>query len=221
MKKIVTLILACLMIFTLASCNSKNENGGNGSGNSNEKYEEQLEMFSVEAAEYYLEKATSIKLSDIEPKWEWEFTSKYSALGEDGRAKVTFTKKDAELTDEEIDAYFKELFDKTASVSQDGHNIIGYEFVGDGEEATDEVTLEEALGGWIQGWGFRYNDKFMVVYVSTEYDNDKDSELDRIFYYNGISVEIAEGMQKGWDDYMSDIEENEDAIKEAIEDFTS
>ena len=130
-------------------------------------------------------------------------------------------KKDGELTDEEIDTYFKKVFDKTAAVSQDGYNIIGYEFVGEGENALDQTTLEDALGGWLQGWAFRVDGTIYTVYVSSEYDNDKESEFDRLFYYNAVKVDIAQGMQKGWDDYMSDIEENQDEIEEALKDFAN
>ena len=140
MKKILTIILASLMILTLAACTAKpgeNVDPGKMSEKAQEDYEDSLETFSPEAAEYYLEKATGIKAADIEPDWEWEFASKYDTLGQSGRGLFRFTRKDAELTDEEIDAYFKKVFDKTASISQDGYNIIGYEFVGEGENALD------------------------------------------------------------------------------------
>ena len=224
MKKILTIILASLMILTRAACTAKpgeNVDPGKMSEKAQEDYEDSLETFSPEAAEYYLEKATGIKADEIEPDWEWEFASKYSALGEDGRGLFTFTKKDGELTDEEIDTYFKKVFDKTAAVSQDGYNIIGYEFVGEGENALDQTTLEDALGGWLQGWAFRVDGTIYTVYVSSEYDNDKESEFDRLFYYNAVKVDIAQGMQKGWDDYMSDIEENQDEIEEALKDFAN
>ncbi len=220
MKKIFTIILAGLMIFALASCTAKpGEKGGDIESKINEEFEDSLEMFSPEAAEYYLEKATGIKLSDIEPDWEWEFANTYDTLGQNGRGMFRFTKKDGELSDEEMNAYFKKVFDKTAAASDDGYNIIGYEFVGEGENALSETTLEDALGGWMQGWAFRIDGTIYTIYVSSEYDNEKDSELDRYFYYNAVEVDIAQGMQKGWDDYMSDIEENQDEIEDALEDY--
>ncbi len=224
MKKIIAMILALLMIFVFVSCTAKTgENGDNNKINKKnaEEFEDSLEMFSPEAAEYYLEKATGIKLSDIEPDWEWEFASKYDTLGQNGRGLFQFTKKDGELTDDEMNTYFKKVFDKTASISQDGYNIIGYEFVGEGENALAETTLEDALGGWMQGWAFRIDGTIYTIYVSSEYDNEKDSELDRYLYYNAVKVDIATGMQKGWDDYMSDIEENADEIEEALKDFAN
>ena len=227
MKKILAIILASLMILTLAACTAKpGENGENAdpgkmSEKAKEDYEDSLEMFSPEAAEYYLEKATGIKISRIEPDWEWEFANSYDTLGQNGRGLFKFTKKDGEVTDDEINAYFGKVFDSTASISDDGYNIIGYEFVGEGENALDATTLEDALGGWLQGWAFRVDGTIYTVYVSSEYDNDKESTLDRLFYYNAVKVDIAQGMQKGWDDYMSDIEENADEIEEALKDFAN
>ncbi len=224
MKKIFAIILAGLIIFALASCVAvPGENVDNNKINekAEEEFEDSLEMFSPEAAKYYLEKATGIKLSDIEPDWEWEFANKYDTLGQNGRGLFKFTKKDGELSDEEINTYFKKVFDKTAAISQDGYNIIGYEFVGEGEDALGETTLEDSLGGWMQGWAFRLDGTIYAVYVSSEYDNDKDSELDRLFYYNAVKIDIAPGMQKGWDDYMADIEENADEIEAALKDFAN
>lgn len=219
MKKMLTVILAFLMIFALSSCVAKPGDNGGMSEKAQEKFEDSLETFSPEAAEYYLEKATGLKTSDIEPDWEWEFANKYDTLGQSGRGLFKFTRKDGELTDEEMDAYFKKVFDKTASISQDGYNIIGYEFVSEGENALDEVAFEDALAGWMPGWAFRLDGTIYTVYVSSEYDNEKDSELDRYFYYNAVEVDIAQGMQKGWDDYMADIEENQDEIEEALNDY--
>ena len=199
----------------------ENVDPGKMSEKAQEDYEDSLEMFSPEAAEYYLEKATGIKLSQIEPDWEWEFANSYDTLGQHGRGLFKFTKKDGEVTDDEINAYFGKVFDSTAAISDDGYNIIGYEFVGEGENALDQTTLEDALGGWLQGWAFRVDGTIYTVYVSSEYDNDKESEFDRLFYYNAVKVDIAQGMQKGWDDYMSDIEENADEIEEALKDFAN
>ena len=190
---------------------------------------EEFESFSVEAVEHYLN-AYGVDLSELEPKWEWELKSKYSTYADDpsdgyGHAVALYSSVGRELTDEEIDDYFAQVFDATAAVSDDGYNIIGYEFVGEGEEATAQVTLEEALDSWMPGWGFRYNGKFMVVYVSSEYDNDKDSELDRLFYYNGVQFDIGVGLQKSFDDTWAEMEEyfeeNEDEIKQALEDYVS
>ena len=227
MKKILAIILASLMIFTFTACTAKQGGSSNNgdTGNLGEKaqedYEDSLELFSVEAAEYYLEKATGIKLAEIEPDWEWEFASDYSVLGEDGRALASFTKKDGgEISQEDITAYYKKVFDVTAAASDDGHNIIGYEFVGEGEDALGEAVFEDAISGWIPGWAFKKNGTIYAVYVGSGYDNDKEGTYS-VLYYNSVEAEITEGMQKSWDDYMGDIEENADEIEEALEDFAN
>ena len=60
----------------------------------------------------------------------------------------------------------------------------------------------------------------MAVYVSDIYDNDKESEFDRLFYYYGVKFDIGVGLQKSFDDTLNDmeqaLEENEDEIKEAL-----
>ncbi len=223
MKKIFTIILAIFMIFALISCTAKpaEKSVNELEEKINQEVEKKLEMFSVEAAEYYLEEATGIKLSEIEPDWEWEYASKYHTLGEDGRALAQFTKKDGgEISQEDITAYYKKVFDITAAVSQDGYNIIGYEFASEGEDALSEVSFEDATSGWIPGWAFRKDGTIYAVYVNSGYDNSKDGTYS-VLYYNSVKAEIAEGMQKGWDDYMSDIEENQDEIEAALEDYFS
>lgn len=190
---------------------------------------EELNSFSVEAVEHYL-KAYDIALSDLEPEWEWVLANEYCAYADDpsdgyGHAAVKFNRAEGELTDEEINDYFTTVFEVTAAVSDDGYNIIGYEFVGDGEDALAETTLEDAMNGFMQGWGFRRDGKFMVVYVSSDYDNDKESELDRLFYYNAVEFDIGVGLQKSfdesWDEMEEYFEENEDEIKEALEDYAN
>ena len=98
--------------------------------------------------------------------------------------------------------------------------------VGQGEtadEALKEVTLHEALGGFLNGWAFRKDGKIYVVYVSEEYDNNKDSSLGKLFYYDGVKVDIGIGLQKSFGDSMNEaesyLENNEDAIKNAINDY--
>ena len=60
----------------------------------------------------------------------------------------------------------------------------------------------------------------MAVYVSDIYDNDKDSEFNRIFYYYGVKFDIGVGLQKSFDEVLDDmedaLEENEEEIKDAL-----
>ncbi len=240
MKKLLAILLATVMLLVFASC------GGNGGNEDNtEKNDEKInaedvinkeleeaeehESFSQGAVEYYLKKAVGIKFDDIKPDWEWKLKSKYSAYADDpasgtGHAVITFTKAEGEVTEDEFDAWYKKVFDATAKASDDGYNIRGYEFAGDGEDALGEVTLDEALDSWLmKGWGFRVDGKNYVVYVSDEYDNNKDSELGKLFYYDGAKVDIGVGLQKSFSDTMDEAEkymsENEDEIRDAIKDY--
>ena len=240
MKKLLAILLAAVMLLVFASC------GGNGGNEDNtEKNDEKInaedvinkeleeaeehDSFSRGAVEYYLKKTAGIKLDELEPDWEWKLKSNYSAYADDpasgtGHAVITFTKAEGEVTEDEFDAWYKKVFDATAKASDDGYNIRGYEFAGDGEDALGEVTLDEALDSWLmKGWGFRVDGKNYVVYVSDEYDNNKDSELGKLFYYDGAKVDIGVGLQKSFSDTMDEAEkymsENDDEIRDAIKDY--
>ena len=233
MKKIFALLLALLMLFCLAACGNSEDTGNNNTDDGKVNTEdlaqdalaqaEELDSFSEAAAEHYL-KAYGINYDELKPVWEYTVSEK-GAYADDpatgsGHAVVIFKNPNGEITDEQIKAYYEQVFKVTAAASDDGYNIIGHEFVGDGEDPGDETTLEDALNGFLQGWCFRKNGKSMAVYVSEIYDNDKDSELNRLFYYYGVKFDIGVGLQKSFDDTLNDmeqaLEENEDEIKEAL-----
>jgi len=233
MKKIFALLLAVMMLFGLAACGGSENTGKTDADNEKVNAEElaqdaleqaeELDSFSEAAAEHYL-KAYGISYDELKPVWEYEVSEK-GAYADDpasgsGHAVVVFKNPNGELTDEQIKEYYEQVFKVTAAASDDGYNIIGHEFVGDGEDPGDETTLEDALNGFLQGWCFRKNGKSMAVYVSEIYDNDKDSELNRLFYYYGVKFDIGVGLQKSFDDTLNDmeqaLEENEDEIKEAL-----
>lgn len=240
MKKLFALLIALMMLLSLTACGGDTppaDDGGGTQGNDNIDAQdiveqaldeaEEFESFSVEAVEHYL-KAYGIALADLEPEWDWVLANDYCAYADDpssgyGHAVMRFNAAEGELTDEQMHDFFANVFAVTAAVSDDGYNIIGYEFVGEGEDALAEVTLEDALSGWMQGWGFRKDGALMVVYVSNDYDNDKDSELDRLFYYNAVEFDIGVGLQKSFDDTWAEMEDffeqNEDEIKNALEDY--
>ena len=246
MKKLFALLLAMMMVLSLAACGGGGDDDKPPSGTSENtgtetedkvdaqdivdkalEEAEEFESFSIEAVEHYL-KAYGIALSDLEPEWDWVLANDYCAYADDpsdgyGHAVVQFNRAEGELTDEEMNDYFAAVFAVTAAASDDGYNIIGYEFVGEGEDALAETTLEDAMDGWMQGWGFRRDGKLMVVYVSNDYDNDKESELDRLFYYNAVEFDIGVGLQKSFDDTWAEMEdyfeENEDEIRDALEDY--
>lgn len=233
MKKIFALLLAVMMLFSLAACGGSEDTGKTDADNEKVNAEElaqdaleqaeELDSFSEAAAEHYL-KAYGISYDELKPVWEYTVSEK-GAYADDpasgsGHAVVVFKNPNGELTDEQIKEYYEQVFKVTAAASDDGYNIIGHEFVGDGENPGDETTLEDALSGFLQGWCFRKNGKSMAVYVSDIYDNDKESEFDRLFYYYGVKFDIGVGLQKSFGDTLNDmeqaLEENEDEIKEAL-----
>ena len=243
MKKLFALLLAMMMALSLAACGGDDRPSStpapDSSASSDEgkidakdvvekamEEAEELDSFSEAAVEHYL-KAYGISYDDLKPDWKYEVGEK-SAYADDpasgsGHAVVIFKNPDGELSDEQIREFYGQVFSVTAAVSDDGYNIIGHEFAGEGEDALAETDLETALDSWMPGWCFRKDGKSMVVYVSEIYDNDKDSEFDRLFYYYGVKFDIGVGLQKSFDETWSEMEEyfeeNEDEIKEALEDY--
>ena len=247
MKKLFVLFIICAMSFSLVACGTEEESANSNSEISSSvevdegkidasevveqalEEAEELDSFSMEAVEHYL-KYYGISLSDLEPAWDWELPNDRCAYADNpanggGHAVVIFKYTGGELTDEEINDYFASVFRATADASDDGYNIIGYEFAGDGEDALAETTFEDAMDSWMPGWAFRKDGKCMVVYVSSQYDNDKESELDRLFYYYGVKFDLGVGLQKSFDDTWEDaeeaFEEYEDEIKDALEDYAN
>ena len=237
MKKLLAILLAAMMLLSLAACGEKVDGGKSNKDGEKTNAEdiakdvldeaEELDSFSEAAVEHYL-KAYGISYEELKPDWEYEI-SENGAYADDptsgsGHAVVIFKTSDSsELTDEQIKEYFEQVFKVTAAASDDGYNIIGHEFVGEGENPDDETTLEDALSGFLQGWCFRKDGKSMAVYVSDIYDNNKDSELDRLFYYYGVKFDIGVGLQKSFDDTLKDaedaFEEHEDEIKDVLDEY--
>ncbi len=228
MKKLLAILLAAMLLLSLAACGDQGDGGKTNDENIAKDVldeAEKLDSFSEAAVEHYL-KAYGISYEELKPDWEYEI-SENGAYADDpasgsGHAVVIFKTSDSsELTDEQIKEYYEQVFKVTAAASDDGYNIIGHEFVGEGENPADETTLEKALSGFLKGWCFRKDGKSMAVYVSDIYDNDKDSELDRIFYYYGVKFDIGVGLQKSFDDTLDDmedaLEEHKDEIKDALD----
>ena len=239
MKKHLALLLALVMLISLTSCGGGENKEDTTKDNEKSTVDaqkvieeelekaEELDSSSVEAVEYYLKKGAGIKFSDIEPEWEYT-VSDYGAYangpsGSTGHAVINFTKADGEITDDEYDKWYSQLFNATAKVSDDGYNIVGYEFAGEGEDAEGKANLEEALKDFLKGWAFRYKGKILVVYVSAEYDNDKESEIGKWLYYNGAKVDIGVGLQKSMSETLSEaesyLEENEEEIEKALNEY--
>lgn len=235
MKKILIPIIIVFMCFTLFAC------GGNDTNETTTEFDaqgfindvieeaEEIESFSEAAVDRYFKSIDGFSLDAVKPDWEYT-VGNYSAYGDDpssgyGHGVITFTKTAGELLEGEYEAWLNKVFNATAAASQDGYNIVGYEFAGDGEDALAETTLEDAVSGFMPGWAFRNNDKIYAVYVSKEYDNNKESAYGLLFYYDKVKIDVGAGLQKSFSDTMNDaekyLEENEEAIKDAINDYLS
>ena len=211
MKKLFALLLAMMMIFSLAACGDNNttdpdkdnpgvsQSGENNDDKGGENNDDVDDPYSLAAFERVL-KAVNLELSDIEPGFEWNLKSNYHVYGEDPTARLfkgnlCMTKENGEVTDDEYRAWVEKLFAATAAASDDGYNIVGGYFDSEGEDPEAQVTLEKAMTdfvniGEVQGWAFRVGEETISVYPSREYDNSKDSEIGAQFYYYGVMVKI-------------------------------
>jgi hypothetical protein len=240
MKRILTIALIFMMALSLlTACGGANKpSGDSDSGEkvdlnnvADELVEDAIEhnSFSLAAAEAFWNKAAGVDVNAVTPDWDWVVNEERMATYGDspdsayGHGSVLFEKKDGgEISVEEYRAWAEKVFAATAAASDDGHNIVGWEFAGDGEDALSEVSLESALEGWMQGWGFMKNGRNMVVYLGDAYDTEKDSAIGRELYYYGVSADIAFGMEKSmdetWQDMEDAFEEHEDEIRDALQD---
>jgi hypothetical protein len=189
------------------------------------------DAFSLAAATAFW-KAKGVDMDAAAPDWDWTVDEeKMATYGDEpdssyGHASVVFEKAGGgEISKEEFQAWARKVFDATAAASDDGHNIIGWEFAGDGEDALSEAAFEDAIDAFMPGWGFMRDGKNMVVYLSEAYDTGKDSAIGRELYYYGAAADMAVGLQKSMDDAMADadaaFEEYEDEIKAALEDYAN
>lgn len=248
MKKLLAFALAMLLALCFAACGGGNTpeavaaSSGMGEDGKidmedavDEMVDEAVEhnAFSEAAAAAYWLQVCGVNEADATPDWDWVIDEeKMRTYGDTpdpngyGHASICFEKKDGgEISQEEYHAWAKKVFDATAAASDDGRNIIGWEFVGEGEDALAEVSLEDALAGWMQGWGFIKNGRNMVVYLSEEYDTEKDSAIGRELYYYAVTADMAVGLQKSMDDTWGDVEdaleEHGEEIEDALEDYAN
>jgi hypothetical protein len=189
------------------------------------------DAFSLAAATAFWN-AKGVEIQAASPDWDWAVDEeKMTTYGDSpdssyGHASVAFEKADGgEISQEEFQAWARKVFDATAAASDDGYNIIGWEFAGDGEDALSEAAFEDAIDGFMPGWGFMRDGKNMVVYLSELYDTGKDSAIGRELYYYGAVADMAMGLQQSMDDAMADadaaFEEYEDEIKNALEEYAN
>lgn len=177
--------------------------------------------FSEAAAEASMKKLAGLGKADVQPDFPYIIDENTKAnYGDNSHAQYFFIKEGSDITKDEYHAWLKKVFDATASVSDDKHNIQGYGF-GEGDV---EITFDEVLKkGLMQVWSYKYKGKIMDVYPDTKngkfstkektYGTDKSGDI-------AVRIDIAVGMQKSMKEYEKDIEkafdEHGDEIKEAL-----
>lgn len=267
MKKLITLTLALILALSLAACGGNSpasqdgdtangndnaqgndNNGDSGNSNVNELVDDIIDdavesnSFSLAAA-YTAMKQRGVEQADVDPEWEYtvdeEKNQAYGDTGDYGHGVIRFTKADGSyLTHEEYEAWAKKLFDATAKISDDGHNIYGYDVLfGENPGADVEITFDDAMGMGsdamivMQGWGYKYNGDY--IRVNIEQAQEKDSEYEQnaagewvwIHYYNGVQADVATGLQQSFDDTWDDVEdafdEYGDEIQDALDDYAN
>ena len=193
--------------------------------------------FSVAAAEAAWQQR-GVSKSALEPAFGYTVDEeKMQAYGDSSHGVIRFTKNDGYLEDGEYDAWLKKAFEATAAASDDGYNIQGFSWgSGDVKLTWDEFINSESF---IQTWSYKYNGKIMDVYVETA--KEKDSELigdpywdeekgetiwpEWTHYYNGVQIDIANGLQKSMDEVWQDMEdafeEYGDEIRDALQDYAN
>jgi len=204
MKKLLAILLAAMMLFSLVACGNNetptgDEGGGTSQSGENNKdtgdSDEELEPYSQAAFEHYLS-SINLELDDIDPDFEWKLNGEKHVFAEDptqlyAAAIIWFTKESGEITNDEYDAYLEKLYAATKAISQDGKNIKGKNYVSDGEDPLTERTLEEAKGLMEPVWGFRYNDRYYYVHFGRGYsDSEKESEIGNLYYYDRIEIRM-------------------------------
>ena len=214
MKKLLILILALVLSLSLFSCKGSSENLLGGLLNALDGQEadgEWGEDHNTEASALRAFKLFGMEKSAIEPDWSYETSN---PIGDKAQGTINFMKKDGELSVEEYEIWFKKIFDATAKASDDGYNIQGFTF-GTGEEKKtwEEVSSGESL---ITSWAYKYKGVIMDVYVDRvqnpeagdEYIYDEDTgEYKWVYHKIGVSLNITQGLQKGWDDAIAELED--------------
>ena len=163
--------------------------------------------FSEEAAEVFMQKLAGLGKKDVQPDFPYIIDEQTMAnYGDNNHASFFFIKDGSDVTKEEFNAWLKKLFNATAAVADDKHNIQGYGF-GKGDV---EITFDEVLNkGMMKVWSYKYNGKIMDVYPDTKYG--KFTTKEKTYGGEGhgdiaVKIDIAVGMQKSMNEYEKDIE---------------
>ena len=222
MKKLALILMCVAGMVLCAGC------GGSGNnGNKENKKDEKVDLgkvadkmmqeafegekYSKEAAEFYFKKNEGIKLSDLDPDYKLNESSKYTYYGDERDALANFKIQDGDTyTKEQHIENVRRIYGVTKKAADNGINVYGFEEKSDKDEAYAEKDLEQMIkdnmGSTIMGieiyigsygWSFLRNGELHRCEISLLEKND--TKL-------GYSVKMYKGLQKSFDDTLKEAE---------------
>ncbi len=223
----IAICLAVAMNFAVSCGDAKKQQSSDGKADAGKIASEMVKdaeiknSFSEAAAEASMKKLAGLGKTNLQPDFPYILDDNTKAnYGDKSHAQFFFIKDGGDVSKEEYETWLKKVFDATAAVSDDKHNIQGYGF-GKGEV---EITFDEVLKkGLMKVWSYKYKGKIMDVYPDTKHG--KFSTKEKTYGTAdskdiAVKIDIAVGMQKPMKEYEKDIdkafEEHEDEIKKAL-----
>ncbi|MDR0429981.1 MAG: hypothetical protein LBH58_05835 [Tannerellaceae bacterium] len=194
-----SVIALVIGMFALTSCGggSKTKDGKIDAGQvvKDELKQAKIEnRFSEEAALIYM-KSVGLTKTDLAPDFDYVIPEKgcYGEMGNVGKGIITFMKADSSAVSyEEFKAWGTKVYNKLASMSEDGKIIKGY--TNGGEKGLEEKPLAELLPAkeplfalYILGW--HYKGTFYDIYISRETVKPAKEN-------NSVQINIGLGLQK-------------------------
>lgn len=169
------------------------------------------EKYSKEAAEYYFLKNEGIKLSDLAPDYKLNETSKYTYYGDERDVLANFKIQDGDTyTKEQHIENVRRIYAVTKKVADNGINVYGFEDKSDKEEAMAEKDLEKMIQDnmgtkilgieiYVGSYGWSFLKDGVLHRCEISLLEKDDTKL-------GYSVKMYKGLQKSFDETLSDAE---------------
>ena len=224
MKKILITLLCAASVFAFTACGNKggrkaaSEDGDVDLGKVVENIENATfngEKNTQEAAAFWFKKNYGISIADLKPDFELstEEPGKYDFLGEEVLSSyVTYKSASGNLSKDEVEAFVKKVYAVTEKVAEDGKNVYGWN---NSEKHAEVKPIEEILkAGYMDVFGFKvfvgiYSWSFVKggIYYDVDVnflEKKVEGSSDKVPY--GARVTVGKGLQKSFEDSMSDVE---------------
>lgn len=239
MKRIFAALTCMAVVLLVAGCggNSNKKAKKDGEVDLNkvaeniikEKFEG--ESYSKEAADFYFQKFSGIKLKDLAPEYALNETSQYTYFGDEHDALANFKIQDGgSYTKEDHENNVRRIYALTKKVADNGINMYGFEDTSDKEKAFTEKDLEQMiedgkgtkiLGIEIYmgdyGWTFKKDGVLRRCEINLLEKNDEKL---------GYSVKMYKAMEKTFDEIIDDAEkalsdpEVQKEVEKALKDYS-